>query len=98
LKAAAVFQDVFTAIPFGKTEIEHFLAVQKADAAWAGAEAVDEPGEFCECGDLQDLDAASFKRAPTVEGGAWVSETRAASFLGRCIRERHSDTSIISVV
>ncbi len=49
LEAAAVLEDVFCAIPFGKTEIENFFAVQEADAAGAGAEAVDKPGEFCEC-------------------------------------------------
>jgi hypothetical protein len=70
LKAAAVFEDVFLAIPFGKAEIENFFTVQRTDTARSRAEAVDEPGEFCECGDLKDLHAASFKRAPTVEGGA----------------------------
>lgn len=44
MKAAAVFQDVFSAVPFGKTEIENFFALHQADAAQAGAEAVDEPG------------------------------------------------------
>ena len=51
MEKAAVFEDVFFGVPFGKTEIENFFAVQKADAAGAGAEAVDEPGEFCERGD-----------------------------------------------
>lgn len=70
METAAVFEDVFLGVPFGKAEIERFLAVQEADATGAGAEAVDEPGEFCERGDLQDLHAADFKRAPMVEGGA----------------------------
>src|SRR5258708_284442 len=49
LEAAAVLEDVFCAIPFGKTEIENFIAVQEADAAGAGGEAVDAPGKFWGC-------------------------------------------------
>ena len=60
--------DVFFGVPFGKAEIERFSAVQKADAAGAGAETVDEPGEFCECGNLQDLDAADFAFDPVRVG------------------------------
>jgi hypothetical protein len=41
LEAAAILEDVFFAVPFGETEIENFFAVQQADAAGAGAEAVD---------------------------------------------------------
>ena len=43
LEAAAVLEDVFSAIPFCKAEIENFFAVPMADAAGARAEAVDEP-------------------------------------------------------
>ncbi len=43
MEAAAVVEDVFSAIPFGKAEIENFFAVPMADAAGARAEAVDEP-------------------------------------------------------
>ena len=43
MEAAAVLEDVFSAIPFGKAEIENFFAVSMADAAGARAEAVDEP-------------------------------------------------------
>lgn len=68
MKAAAVFEDVFSGVPFGKAEIENFFAVQKADAAGAGAEAVDEPGEFCECGDLQDSNASHVALGPVRVG------------------------------
>ena len=43
MEAAAVLEDVFSAIPCGKSEIENFFAVPLADAAGARAEAVDEP-------------------------------------------------------
>ena len=68
MEAAAILEDVFFAVPFGKTEIENFFAVQKADAAGAGAEAVDEPGEFCERGHLKDLNAADFAFDPVGAG------------------------------
>jgi len=47
LETAAVFQDVFSIVPFGETQVEDFFIVQEADAAGASAEAMDEPGEFC---------------------------------------------------
>ena len=47
LEAALVFFDVVAGIPFDRAEVEDFFAVEVADAACAGAEAVDEPGEFC---------------------------------------------------
>ena len=40
LEKAAVFKDVFFGIPFGETEIENAFAVQLADTAKFGAEAV----------------------------------------------------------
>jgi hypothetical protein len=40
LEAAAVFEDVFARVPFGEAEIQHLLAISRADAAGAGAEAV----------------------------------------------------------
>src|SRR5260370_11555649 len=53
LEAATVFEDVFFAVPFGKTEIENCFCVQRADAAGAGTKAVDKPWEFCERGNLK---------------------------------------------
>ncbi len=43
MEAAAVVEDVFSAIPFGKAKIENFFAVPMADAAGTRAETVDEP-------------------------------------------------------
>ena len=54
----AIFEDVFAGVPIGETEIEDFFAVEFADAAWAGAKAVDEPGEFIEFGRLENFYAA----------------------------------------
>jgi len=41
LEAATIFEDVFARVPIGEAEIKSFLAVEPADAAGAGAEAVD---------------------------------------------------------
>ena len=68
MEAAAVVEDVFSAIPFGKAEIENFFAVPMADAAGARAEAVDEPREFCERGDLQDSNTAVLAFDPARAG------------------------------
>jgi hypothetical protein len=46
LEEAAVFENVFSTVPFSETEVENFFIVQKTDAAGASAEAVDEPGEL----------------------------------------------------
>jgi len=66
----AVLDDVFSAVPFGKTEIENFFAPHQADAAGPSAEAVDEPGEFCERGHLEDPNAADFAFDPVGTGAA----------------------------
>ena len=64
MEAAAVLEDVFSAIPFGKAEIENFFAVPMADAAGARAEAVDEPGELGERDNLQDAQAVLLQFDP----------------------------------
>jgi hypothetical protein len=46
LKLLAIRRDVFRRVPLYMTEIEQFFAVDRADAACASAETVDEPGEF----------------------------------------------------
>jgi hypothetical protein len=60
LEAAAVFEDILASVPIGEAEVQHFLAIQRGDAAGAGAEAVDQPGNFGERGYLQDFNAADF--------------------------------------
>jgi hypothetical protein len=98
LETAAVFEDAFLAIPFGKTEIENFFAVQKADAAGARAEAVDEPRELCERGDLQDLDAADFAFDPVRVGLGGRDSQECLSDRGlKCFRGSHNSNSIIGV-
>ena len=64
LEAAAVFEDVFLAIPFGKTEIEKSFAVMIRNTAGFGAETMDEPGELGESGRLEDSDAAHVALGP----------------------------------
>jgi len=58
LKAAAVFEDVFFGVPFGEAEIENFFAVLIGSAAGFGAEAVDEPRELCERGELEEMNSS----------------------------------------
>ncbi len=73
MKAAAVLEYVFPGVPFGKAEIEDFLAVDRADTAGPSAEAVDEPREFCEGGHLEDSYAAYAMLGPRragADGGA----------------------------
>jgi len=41
LETQAVFEDVFSGIPVGETQIEDFFAVLIGDPAGLGAEAVD---------------------------------------------------------
>ena len=81
LEAAAVFQDVFASVPIGETEIQNFLAVERADAAGCGAEAVDEPGEFGKGGDLEDLEAAGFAGDPLGAGEARGDRLECPSYL-----------------
>jgi hypothetical protein len=72
-KSAAVFEHVFLGVPFGEAEIEDFLAVLGADTAGLGAEAVDEPWEFCERRHLEDMDSSPLAfgpRAIAVCGGS----------------------------
>jgi len=64
LKKAAVFGDVFPRIPFHEAEIEHRLATEKADAAGPRTESVDEPREFTEWRELQDLQATGTAHNP----------------------------------
>ena len=82
MEAAAILEDVFSGVPFGETEIESFFTVQEADAAGAGAEAVDEPGEFCERGHLQDLKAADFMFDPVGAGRAGRDRSECLSSRG----------------
>ena len=101
MEAAAVFEDVFLAIPFGETEIENFFAV--GDTTGLSAEAVDEPGKFCECGHLQDSNASDVAFRP-VRAGSAGRDRECLSGLGvladaalcrSCYRGGHNLTSII---
>jgi hypothetical protein len=56
LKEFAISLNVFAGIPFGESEIEHFAAIESADSASRGAEAVDQPGKGAESRDLKKTD------------------------------------------
>jgi hypothetical protein len=57
LKAQTILLDVFLGVPLRKTEVEYALAIKRADAAWAGTEAMYKPRELQERGYLQYSDA-----------------------------------------
>ncbi len=57
LKEATIFENKFPGVPFRETEIQDLFAFESADAARAGAEAVDEPGNFRERRHLQNSNA-----------------------------------------
>jgi hypothetical protein len=82
LEAATVFEDVFLGVPFGEAEIENFFGVQRADAAGAGAEAVDEPRKLCERGHLQDLNATDFAFDPEAIARSGARTGCGLGFLG----------------
>ena len=65
---------------------------------------MDEPGEFVEGGDLEDLEAAGFAGDPVGVGWATGDRQECLSYFAGvafgpyCFRESHGDISIISVV
>jgi hypothetical protein len=97
LKAAAIFKNVFPAIPFRKTKVQNFSAVQLADASEPRAEAMDEPRKIGECRNLQDPDSL----VGAFDPGALASNGRAllasAAFSRECFRRSHNSNSIIGV-
>jgi len=57
---------------------------------------VDEPGNFVEGGDLEDLEAAGLVGDPVGAGWARGDRQECLSYFGlTCFRESHSSTSII---
>ena len=106
MEAAAIFQDVFAGVPIGEAEIQNFFAVEIADTARARAEAVDEPGDFVEGGDLEDFEAAGFAGEPfgaglgrgDIDRQECLSYFAGVAFGLSCFRGSHGDISIISVV
>ncbi len=100
LKAPAIFEDVFAGVPFHEAEIEDFFGFEGADAAGAGAEAVDEPGELEKGSELENLQAAGFAQAPW-RGNAGDRRRRGhrlarATALQRSFSGSHNQTSIIA--
>ena len=55
LEFFAVFEDVFARVPFGEAEVEDFLSIEIGDAAWGGAETVEEPRKFREGVEFEDF-------------------------------------------
>lgn len=55
LKEAAILKDVFARVPFEEAEIEDFFGFERAYAAGACAEAVQEPGKLLEGAEFENL-------------------------------------------
>jgi hypothetical protein len=73
LKEFAVFLNIFTSIPFRESEIEHFAAIEAADSSLGGAEAVDQPGECIERGDLKKANTVCrCLKLPALARGWWL--------------------------
>jgi holo-[acyl-carrier protein] synthase len=97
LEAAAIFEDVFARVPIGQAEIQDFFTVKIANAAGAGAEAMDQPGELLKRRNLKDSQAAKRALSPIVG-----IESAAAPFADTvlcpdCFRRSHNSTSIIGL-
>ncbi len=100
LEFAAIGEDVFASVPFHETEVENFFGIERADAAGAGAETVNEPRQFGKRDKFEDLQAASIAQAP--RGTNANSLRRRGRRLARptahpgCFFGRHNQTSIIA--
>src|SRR6267378_8356707 len=64
LKQAAIFEDVFAGVPFHEAEVKNFFGFERANAAGAGAETVDEPGKLAKWGEFENLQTTGFAEMP----------------------------------
>ena len=100
LQLAAIFQNVFARVPFHEAEVENFFAVEGADAAGAGAEAVNKPGQFRKRSEFENLQAARFAKTPGCGDarGFWRGRRGLARATARpgCFWGSHNQTSIIA--
>jgi len=64
LKQAAIFEDVFAGVPFHEAEVKNFFGFERANAAGAGAETVDEPGKLAKRGEFENLQTAGLAEMP----------------------------------
>lgn len=97
LEAAAIFEDVFFAVPCCETETQYILAGEFADAARTGAEAMDKPGELRKGSNLENSQAAHFAFGPIVRGGSAATLFADTVLCPECFRKCHNSTSIIGL-
>ena len=64
LKQAAIFEDVFAGVPFHEAEVKNYFGLERANAAGAGAETVDEPGKLAKWGEFENLRTAGLAEMP----------------------------------
>src|ERR1700730_1941837 len=99
LKDFAIFLNIFAGIPFGESEIQHFVASERAASSFRGAEAVDQPREGAEGRGLKK--AYTVWRSPEFPS---IVRSRDPIFgssrsgYGFCLRGRHLNGPSIIVV
>lgn len=106
LKFGAIGENIFAGIPIHEAEIEDFLIAERACATSTHAESMDQPGEFREGGDFEDLETAGFAETPegreTWMGGGGTRASRASGTHSLCRRGwgpfRHDSDSIIGAI
>ena len=100
LKQAAIFEDVFAGVPFHEAEVKNFFGFERANAAGAGAETVDEPGKLAKRGKLENLQTAELAEAPGCRNARYRRRrgrrlARATKLQGS-FSDSHNQTSIIA--
>lgn len=95
LQTTPVFQNIFFGVPIRKTEIQHFLAVERAYAAGPRAKAVNQPGNPGKCGHLEDSQVARCEFGPVVRSENRAAPLADAALCPECFRGGHGSTSII---
>ena len=95
LKPPAVFEDVFPAIPFGKTKVQSLFICDLTHATRPSAEAVNEPQKFGERPNLQHPDTALRAFGPCAVASCGRPLLTCDAFWRECFRGSHNSTSII---
>ena len=97
LEAAAIFDYVFACVPVGEAEVQDFFIVEVTNTTGAGAEAVDEPGEFVQSSDLEYADAIGGGFRPVGAGRGPGGIPANPAFLSKRLRACHGLPSIIGM-
>jgi hypothetical protein len=101
LEEAAIFCYGFAGIPLQEAKIQNFLSVEDAGSAGARAEAMDQPGNFRQGSELQNLQPGGALQQPRRRNGGTARGrlcvlTR-AMISSECFRGGHNLNSIIAI-